>query len=144
MTQIEYEMPEEYKYQLAKLTEFYADRERFAKELPNVEPRMVGEFKRQLSELDGVIESLEKTLAEQYERHQSEMAKEALIEENVNEGWEAVKRFYITIKHQTPHLLESFTAECLDPLTPEEREQFLDDIAILETNNLAAILNGKE
>ena len=42
-----------------------------------------------------------------------------------------------------PHLLESFSEACLGPFLPEEREQFLDDVAILEATQLDAILTGK-
>lgn len=144
MTHKEYEMPDEYKYQLASLTEFYADRERFAKALPEIEPHLLEQYKRKMRELDKAIEDLEKMLAEQYERHQAEMAKEALLQKSLKEAWELTKHIYIIIKHQTPHLLEGFTTECLAPLTPEEREEFFDEVAILETNNLDAILNGEK
>lgn len=144
MAKKEYEMPDEYKQHLAKLAEFYADRERFGKALPDAPPHMAEEFKRQLRKMDDVIENMERMLAEEYERHQAEMAKEAQIEEAIKKGWDATLRIYLMTKHKVPHLLDKFTTQCLAPLTPEEREQFLDEAAILETHNLDAILKGKE
>jgi hypothetical protein len=56
---------------------------------------------------------------------------------------ESVKRLYIITKHQVPHLLDSFTEAALGPLTPEMREQFLADVAVLESTKLDAILKGE-
>ena len=100
--------------------------------------------KGQLRKFDEVIDGLEKLLAGEYERHQSEKAKEAEITESVDKGWEASKRIYILIKHQTPHLLESFTKRVLDPMPDDQREEFLDAVAVLETTNLDAILKGED
>lgn len=95
-----------------------------------------------LREFDKTIDGLETSLAKEYDRYQAEMAKEEKISKQLAEAREITKRIYITIKHQKPELLETFI-ECLDPLTPEDREQFFDEVAILESTNLQAILNGE-
>ena len=150
MEKKEYEMPEEYKKNLAHLTEFLEAREGYREQIRDslargvrvsaTDKAMVDE---KLCEFDTIIDGLEKVLAEEYERYQTEKAKEAEISEQLAEAWEAQKHLYIIIKHQKPDLLDSFT-ECLDPLTPEEREEFFDEVTILEATQLDAILNGEE
>lgn len=142
MTQNEFEMPDEYKANLAHLTQFLEDRERLATQIKDLPQHLLSEAKVQLREFEEIIDGLEKQLAEQYEQHQAEMAREAVITEKSDHMMETMKNLYIIVKHQTPHMLESFTT-CLDPLTPEDREQFLDDVAILEATKLNAILNGE-
>ncbi len=144
MAQKEYEMPDEYKKNLAHLAQFLEDKERFAKGMANVPAHLMDDAKAQLGKFDDGIEGLEKLLAEEYERHQAEQANEAEITESVDKGWEASKRIYIMIKHQTPHLLESFTKQVLDPMDEDLREEFLDAVAVLETTKLDAILKGED
>ena len=142
MTQKEFEMPDDYKANLAHLTQFLDDRERLSQQIKDLPPHLLSEATVQLRKFDEIIDGLEKELAAEYERHQAAMAREVVITEKSDEMMERMKEAYIIIKHQTPHLLESFTT-CLDPLTPEDREQFLDDVAILEATKLDAILNGE-
>lgn len=151
MTQKEFEMPEEYKKNLAHLTDFLDARERYREQIRDATARGVSVsaadkamVDEKLREFDGIIDGLEKGLAGEYERYQAEMAKEAEIEELIEKGWESSKRLYIIVKHQTPHLLEGFTEASLGPLTPEEREEFLDEVAILESTKLDAILKGED
>ena len=144
MAQKEYEVPDEYKRNLAQLAEFLEDRERFVKSMADVPAHLMDDAKAQLRKFDDGIEGLEKLLAEEYERHQAEQANEAEITESVDKGWEASKRIYIMIKHQTPHLLESFTKQVLDPMDEDLREEFLDAVAVLETTKLDAILKGED
>src|SRR5688572_9753877 len=144
MAKKEYEMPDEYKQQLAKLAEFLEDRERFTKAMPDVPANMLDEFKRQLRKMDDVIEDLEKMLAEEYERHQAKMAKEAELTKMADDAWQSSIRIYIMTKHQLPHLLESFTERVLGPMPEGMREEFLDEVAVLETTKLDAILKGEE
>ena len=149
MEQKEYEMPEEYKKNLAHLTDFLEAREGYRAQIREglargvrvsaADKSMVDE---KLREFDSVIDGLEKLLAEEYERYQTEKAKEAEISEKIAQSRELQRHLYIIIKHQKPHLLESFT-QCLDPLTPEEREEFFDEVAILESTKLDAILKGE-
>ena len=149
MEQKEYEMPEEYKKNLAHLTDFLEAREGYRAQIREglargvrvsaADKLMVDE---KLREFDLIIDGLEKGLAEEYDRYQAEKAKEAKMSELLDQASEISKHLYIIIKHQKPHLLESFT-QCLDPLTPEEREEFFDEVAILESTKLDAILKGE-
>lgn len=149
MQKKEYEMPEEYQKSLAHLADFLEAREGYRKQISEAHARGVqvsaadkALVDATLRDFDKTIDELESALAKEYDRYQAEMAKEEKISESVNRAWEATKRLYIIIKHQQPELLESFTKN-LDPLTPEDREQFFDEVAILESTNLQAILNGE-
>jgi|GEM_PF-2583529 len=143
-----YEMPDEYKKNLAHLTDFIETREGWRVYIKDALARGVSVslsdkamVDEKLREFDSIIDGLETALAKEYEQIQAEMAKDAEFTKMVDVMWEKQKQLYIIIKHQTPHMLESFT-ECLDPLTDEQREQFLDEVAILESTQLQAILNG--
>lgn len=149
MPRKEYEMPEEYKKNLAHLTDFLETRERYRAEIKaalargvKVSPSDQAMVDEKLRDFDRIIDRLEKRLAGEYERYQAEQAKEEEISEKIAEGMEAMKRLYIMMKHQKPDLLEEFT-KCLDPLTPEDREEFFDEVAILESTKLDAILKGE-
>lgn len=142
-------MHDDYKRGLAHLAEFLEAREGYRKTIREAHARGVqvsaadkALVDEKLREFDRVIDSLESSLAKEYDRYQAEMAKEEEITKQLAEAREITKRIYIIIKHQQPELLESFTKN-LDPLTPEDREQFFDEVAILESTNLQAILNGE-
>lgn len=148
--QPEYEMPDDYKKNLAILTEFLEAREGYRQMIKDglangvrISPSDKAMVDEKLSEFDRIIDGLEQQLANEYERYQAEMANEAKISESLDRSWEATKKLYIIIKHQKPHRLQSFT-ECLDPLSPEQREQFFDEVAILEATKLDAILKGED
>lgn len=151
MRQDEHEMPEEYKQNLAKLAEFLEAREGYRKQIKDAELRGVqvppgakAEVDAHLSHFDQIIDDLEKLLAEEYERHQPEKAKEAQITEKVAQGWVATQHIYLIIKHQNPHLLESFTKQVVDTMDDDMREEFLDAVAILESTKLDTILKGED
>lgn len=141
-------MPDEYKQQLVHLTEFIETRDQFRRQISDGLARGVrvsaadkALVDQKLREMDKVIDNLERMLAEEYERYQAEMAKEAEMIDKGKDMRELQKHIYIIIKHTEPHLLESFTKN-LDPLTPDEREQFFDEVAILEATRLNEILSG--
>jgi glutamyl-tRNA reductase len=150
MEKKEYEMPEEYKKNLAHLTEFLEAREEYRAtikaglargvKVSAADKAMVDE---KLREFDQIIDRLETSLAAEYDRYQAEQAREEEISEITAQGMDAAKRLYIITKYQVPHLLDEFT-KCLDPLSPEQREEFLDEVAILEATKLDAILKGEE
>ncbi|MBK8304714.1 MAG: hypothetical protein IPK98_15440 [Chloracidobacterium sp.] len=150
MERKEYEMPDEYKQNLAHSAEFIETREGYRKQIRDglaagvrvsaADKAMVDE---KLREFDVLIDGLERDLAAEYERYQAEMAKEAELAEGIAKAMVLAKHIYIIIKHQKPTRFESFTEAAFGPLLPEEREEFLDDVAILETTQLDAILNGE-
>lgn len=140
MAHEELEMPDEYKQHLAHLTQFLEDRERLATQIKDLPVDRVAEANAQLRKFDEAIDGLEKLLANEYERHQAENASEAELSQRLEQGMEYTKVLYIIVKHQHPEKLEKFADQCLASLTPEEREQFLDDVAVIESTQLDAIL----
>ncbi|HLA95257.1 MAG TPA: hypothetical protein VK612_06015 [Pyrinomonadaceae bacterium] len=137
------EMPEEYQQNAATLAAFLEDRERFRAELKDMPPHLQAKLKAELPKFDRTIDELEALLAKEYERIQTAKAKDAQVTELVDDAWEKSKHIYITIKHQTPHLLDSFTKQVLDPMPEDMLEEFLDGVAILETTKLDTILKGE-
>ena len=149
MANKEYEMPAEYKQNLAHLADFIDARDQFKQQIRDGLARGVrvsaadkALVDEKMLDMEKVIDNLERMLAEEYDRYQAEQAREADISTKLDEGNELAKQLYIIIKHTQPHLLESFT-KTLDPLLPEEREQFFDEVAILEATKLKEILNGE-
>ncbi len=136
-------MPEEYRRNAAKLAEFLEAREKYRATLKDLPPHLQDKIKAELPKFDQTIDELETLLAAEYERIQAERAMDAEISKSIAKGWEASKQIYIIIKHTKPHLLESFTKQVLDPMIDEDREEFLDGVAILETTKLDAILKGE-
>jgi hypothetical protein len=139
----EEEMPEEYQRNAAKLAEFLEDREKYRATLKDLPPDLQAKMRVELSKFDKGIDDIEALLASEYERIQAEKTKDAEITELIDDGWEKSKHIYITLKHTMPHMLESFTKQVLDPMIDEDREEFLDGVAILETTKLDAILKGE-
>jgi benzoyl-CoA reductase/2-hydroxyglutaryl-CoA dehydratase subunit BcrC/BadD/HgdB len=150
MTQKEFELSEEYQRGAAALAEFLEAREEWRATIKaaNARGHKVSAADRalvdtKLREFDEMIEELEQSLAKEYERCRAEHEKEAKIERQVEKMWELQKHIYIHVKHETPHLLESFTERVLGPLPDDMREEFLDGVAILEATQLDAILKGE-
>ena len=144
------DLSEEYKRGLEHLAVFLADREEWrsiikASQLRGhkVDPKDHAEVLSKLAEFDQMIDDLEAFLAKEYERIHAEKVKEAEVTKLVGEATVLSQHLYLIIKHQIPHLLESFAEACLGPLDDDQREKFLDEVAILEATQLNAILTGK-
>lgn len=141
---------EEYEQNLAKLTECLEAREQYRADIKAaklrgmvVPPHLEAEVNETLKKFDEAIDKIEGMLGEEYERILADRAEEAEITELAADAWEMTKHTYIIIKHTTPHLLDSFTKQVIDPMDDEDREDFLDGVAILEATKLAAILKGE-
>ncbi|CAN5579389.1 hypothetical protein BH10ACI3_BH10ACI3_22810 [soil metagenome] len=144
------DLSEEYKQGMEHLTVFLADREEWramvkAAQLrgQKIEPTVHADMLSKLDEFDQMINGLEASLAKEYERILAEKVKDAEVSKLIKEMMVHQQHLYIIIKHQTPHLLEEFT-KCLDPLDDEQREQFFDAVAILESTQLDAVLKGEK
>ena len=151
MAQKEFEMPEEYKLNLAALNECLEAREDFRAQIKAAEargtqgpPEMKVILEKTFREFDQKIEQMEMLLAEEYERYQAEQAKEAKISEKAKDMMETMKELFVVMKHKQPELVESFTKDVIAPMPDDLREEFLDGVAILESTKLDAILKGEE
>ena len=140
-----------YRQGMADLKEMRELRATIAKQIhQTISLKRIRDAKVLLAGFDKRIPELERELAEhraegvrRVEQHRNEHAREAELSKKVAECTEMVKRLYIITKHQAPHLLDSFTNECLAPLTPEMRVEFFNDVAVLESTQLDAILKGE-
>jgi hypothetical protein len=141
MSEIVYEMPDEYNKNMAILLEFIEARERYRKELAVIPPWVNGnEVRDALAQLDKSIDSIEKQLAEEYEAFQREKSQETEMSGIIERGWEAANKIYLGIKHETPHLLEKFVKQCIDPMPEELQNKFYDDVAVMEATRLDEVL----
>jgi hypothetical protein len=143
MNKTEYEMPDEYKKNLAILLEFIESREMYLKEFPNLTPDEQALAKPSLDELDRVIDEIETALAAEYEQFQAERHREATLDRLFAEADILVKHQFIIIKHTKPKLFEQFKKITFQDRTADEIEDFYDEIAILEATDLDNIL-GRE
>lgn len=140
----EYEMPDEYKQNLLKLTEMIEARDAYAREMPNVPPEKRAEAASALADFTDAINKTEQLLADEYEQFQSEKRRQDGIDDAIARGMEATEKLFIIIKHQKPHLFEEFKKIVIQDMTFEEEQEFYDRIAVLEATKLKDILTGKE
>ena len=143
MNEKEYPMPDDYKEKSAQLLEFIETRDRVLAAYKDMTPEQRRAVQEPLKTLNESIESLEKYLAETYEAYQKERRIEKEKEKAIDRGMRAAQVIYITIKHRQPEKLEEFT-KVLEPLSPEEREEFFDGVAILEATELDEILGENQ
>ena len=143
MKQKEYPMPDDYNEKSAQLVKFIETREKIQAAFKDMTPEQRRAVQEPLKTLNESIESLEKYLAETYEVYQKKHRAEEEQENLLDKGMRAAQEIYITLKHRKPEKLEEFT-KVLEPLSPEEREEFFDGVAILEATELDKILNGEK
>jgi len=143
MKQEDIEMPEDYKERLAQLTEMLEAREELVKHAGEVPADERAHYNSQLRKLDKTIDEMETMLAKERDRIELVRAKEADLSAKIAVAWDLQKQIYIHIKYELPDQLADFTEKVLGPLPDDVREEFLDDVAILEATKLDAILKGE-
>lgn len=144
MNEKEYPMSDEYNEYAAQLLDSIDMRDRVLAAMKNMTPEQRREVQETLKVVNENIEDLEKSLAKQYEAYQMERRAEERKNELGNDLWRRMLMMYVVIKHRMPEELDKFTKN-LDNLSPEGREEFLDQVAIMETydlDNLIAKLNS--
>lgn len=137
------ELPADYKFNANKLAEFIEARDNFLNQYEHLPTDAQQKFRVELAKLNKIIDDLEAALAKDYEKIKAERERQAKITSYLDKGNKMAQHLYIIIKHQQPHLLESFEEAALRPLLEEERQEFLDEVAILEATQLEAVLTGK-
>lgn len=140
MSKTSYEMPPEYHKNTALLLELLEKREYFEKKLRELPLNFTDEMKREKIEIDKNIEDFENALAIQYEAVQLQKAVEAKLNETQNRLLLRTMEMYINIKHKAPHLQEGFEKMIDENFSPENAEEYLDQVAILEATRLNEIL----
>jgi hypothetical protein len=139
MNEKEYPMPDDYNEKAARLVEFIETRDRVLAALKDMTPEQRRAVQEPLKTLNESIETLEKHLAVLYEAHQKEHRAEEKKNKSGNELMRKMQIMYIFVKQRMPEKLDKFTKN-LDNLSPEQREEFFDGVAILETQDLDELL----
>lgn len=139
----EYEMPDEYKENLRRLTEMIEERDRKAEIIKTLPPESRAEALPALSRLNASIDKIEQTLADEYKEFQVESRRKDEVTHVLDKGMEKVEELFIIIKHQKPHLFDEFKKIVVEHMTPDEEQDFYDKIAVLEATKLKDILAGK-
>ena len=147
----EYEMPEDYKENLGKLTELLDQQAEFERILPTLPPDVRAEAMPHICALNESIEEYEQLLAEEYEDYQKRRQKiDAAERAKIIAGaqlQEQLERMFIVAKHKLePEMFKNFESSVMGKLSPEDREEFYDAVAIRESYDLENILadpNGK-
>ena len=143
MKEKEYPMPDDYNEKAARLVGFIETRDKVRAAFKDMTSDQRRTAQESLKILNQSIESLEKYLAETYETYQKKRRLEERQERAAERGMRTVQEIYIGVKHLEPEKLETFT-KILEPLSPEEREEFFDGVAILEATRLDEILTGNK
>jgi len=139
MSEKEYPMPDDYNEYVARLLDFIEMRDEVLVTMKDMTPEERREVQEPLKVLNDNIEGLERDLAGRYEAYQKERRIEEEQTRIINTGLRKLQELYILIKHHKPEELKEFT-KTLEPFSPEEREEFFDGVAILETRNLDDVL----
>jgi hypothetical protein len=140
-----YEMPQEYKQNLQKLSELLAEREEYEQLLKDSPPDVRAEALPILREYDAHLDKIEQALATEYDDHQNRQSKieetEIAKQKAYSRLREHLQRMFIVAKHKfEPELFEKFEKQTLGHLSPEAREEFYDEIAVREAYDLEHIL----
>lgn len=139
MSEKEYPMDDEYKKYTEHLLHFIETRERVLAAMKDMTPEQRREAQEPLKVLNESIEKLEEALSKYDEAHRKERAAEEKINEKGDDLWRRMLVMYVFVKKRMPEKLDEFTKN-LDNLTPEVREEFLDQAAIMETYDLDELL----
>lgn len=139
MNEKEYPMPDDYNEKSAQLVEFIETRDKVQAAFKDMTPEQRRAAQEPLKTLNESIEALEKHLAVLYEAYQKERRAEEKKNKSGNELMRKMQIMYIFVKQRMPEKLDKFTKN-LDNLSPEQREEFFDGVAILETQNLDELL----
>ena len=139
----EYEMPDEYKRNLARVVEMIEERDEYVRIMPTLPPDVRAEAKPALDELNRAVERAERELAAEYDRFQNEQRCKAELRETFARLEATVERIFIVNKHTRPHLIEGFKAAVFQDMTGEEIEEFYDRIAVREAAELDELLKAE-
>jgi nitrate reductase beta subunit len=145
MSDIKYEMPQDYQDSLAIVLDLIEERDAFRKKLPVLPPWVnIEEARAKLAELDDVIEKAENVLADEYNAYQAHRKAEADLDEMNKEALLRMQMMYIYFKYRIPDKLEDVKAAALNGFTDQEIQEFYDGVAILEATKLEEIIAEAE
>jgi len=135
-----YEPDEDYKELAENLVKMLETREELARTVKLAAPEHLAEGQRLLAEMDRSIEQFEATLAESYEAYQEFRRKDEDLGKMNELIGNSLEMMFIYTKHVLPEKFELLETKLLNTMSPEETEEFLDRIAVRETNELDKII----
>lgn len=143
MNEKDYPMPDSYNKQSARLLELLELRDKINKQLEFMTPEKRRETVEKSAELDKKINDFETLIATHYQAYQLSRAFQAEMERIDARQMVRIQKMYICLKHRAPKEKFDEFVEIVDTLSPEERENFYDQVAILEATRLDEILGEK-
>ena len=138
----EYPMPESYKEQTAQLLKLLDIRDKIDEQREFMTPEKRRETAEKSTELDKKIDDFENQIAAHYEIHQLLRTIEAEMEKIDARQMIRIQKMYVWLKRRAPKEKFDEFVEIVNTLSPEEKENFLDQVAILEATKLGEILGG--
>ena len=139
MNEKEYPMDEQYNKYAEQLLDFIDTRDRVLAAMKDMTPEQRREAQEPLKVLNESIEKIEEHLAKYYKAHQTEQRAEERQNESGDDVWRRMLVMYVFVKQRMPEKLDEFTRN-LENFSPEVKEEFLDQAAIMETYDLDELL----
>lgn len=140
MNQKEYEPDEDYKELAESLVEMIKKRDEHAELLKFAAPEDLPEARKLLAEMDQSIEEFEASLAEAYQIYQQFRSADEKVEQSSKLLLNKLEMMFIFCKHVLPEKFKPLETKMLNSMSPEDREAFLDRIAVREINELNKII----
>ena len=140
MNRNEYEASDDYKQNMEHYLKTIEMRDQMAELLKFAPPEKTAEIRGYIAEADADIEKIEVLMAEMNEifEHSERVDKEAgEADRSLND---ILEKSFIFCKHVLPEEFKLLETAFLSRLTPAEAEEFLDRIAVRETNELDQII----
>jgi hypothetical protein len=132
MNEKEYPADENYDKYAEQLLDFIDTRDRVLAAMKDMTPEQRREAQEPLKVLNESIEKIEEHLAEYDKARRKERRAEERENELADDVWRRMLIMYVFVKQRMPEKLDEFTKN-LENFSPEVKEEFLDQAAIMET-----------
>ena len=140
MNRNEYEASGDYKQNMEYYLKKIEKRDQMAELLKFAPPEKVDEIRGYIAEADADIEKMEVLMAEMNELFERSERVDKEADEAYKSLNDILEKSFIFCKHVLPEEFKPLETEFLSGLTPAEAEEFLDRIAVRETNELDKII----
>ncbi|MCD9189400.1 MAG: hypothetical protein LUM44_23515 [Pyrinomonadaceae bacterium] len=148
MNRKEYESSDDYKQNMEYYLKTIEKRDQIAELLKFAPPERVAEIRGYIAEADADIEKMEVLMAEMNELFERSERADKEADEAYKSLNDILEKSFIFCKHFLPEEFKPLETDFLNGLTPQEAEEFLDRIAVRETNEfdqiVAEITGNKE
>lgn len=140
MNRKEYEASGDYKQNMEYYLKTIEKRDQMAELLKFAPPEKTAEIRGYIAEADADIEKMEVLMTEMNELFERSERVDKEADEADRLLNDILEKSFIFCKHVLPEEFKLLEAELLSGLTPAEAEEFLDRIAVRETNELDKII----